>query len=618
MSRIGRCGLATLFVALVLVLVGPGYVKPAGAVDNCGKVVPMDALTGGTVASLATGALVSATVVEGAAVAGATVASGGATVAAGATVGGVAGNAVFGAAAFLGAFYGTCRALDWITGDAALYNATPFYSSSSVTVGPQVIGCAGYPSNMTAPAANDVCRSFTMAGALSNTSRIWNNFSGIAAYAGVSIPAAENPTGFSAAYPGAYSQLQNMSVSAKTAQAGPVAWCTPNGSTGAGCRDANGYGGQTVVWIKNRCDPGFDLGGVCSAHPAGAIYGVPDNTSMAFSFVRNANPEVQAKGWQRTLKTDVYCHGGSAGWVTLSSGTFWDGEVTTRTPVPSCANGQIPTVIRTFKIPLGVTCSLGAATCSSALKINEWLAPSSWTGGSPPAWLTPCLGEANNCGAPTVVNGTCVWGGANVPYSYCDPGRQAGTSTRPATQPKPELVVSPVATATGQPISTVQPVQDPSPTTTTATTSPPGSATVVPIDADGETSARPRTGAESAACWPGGWGWFNPLQWVLRPIKCALEWGFVPPAGVLDTKLAAFDALRTQPPIQWVDEGVDWVAGSIVIFAAWSTAGPDCTDVLGVNVCPRTWDTTAVPAWVGNALLVGLWFVVVVGVWRFF
>lgn len=34
------------------------------------------------------------------------------------------------------------------------------------------------------------------------------------------------------------------------------------------------------------------------------------------------------------------------------------------------------------------------------------------------------------------------------------------------------------------------------------------------------------------ACWPQGWGLLNPLQWVLRPIMCALTWAFVPTTSV--------------------------------------------------------------------------------------
>lgn len=31
-------------------------------------------------------------------------------------------------------------------------------------------------------------------------------------------------------------------------------------------------------------------------------------------------------------------------------------------------------------------------------------------------------------------------------------------------------------------------------------------------------------------CWPSGWGVLNPFEWVYLPVKCALEWAFVPRA----------------------------------------------------------------------------------------
>lgn len=33
---------------------------------------------------------------------------------------------------------------------------------------------------------------------------------------------------------------------------------------------------------------------------------------------------------------------------------------------------------------------------------------------------------------------------------------------------------------------------------------------------------------DSSACFPSGWGVFNPAEWVLKPVKCALVWAFVP------------------------------------------------------------------------------------------
>lgn len=41
----------------------------------------------------------------------------------------------------------------------------------------------------------------------------------------------------------------------------------------------------------------------------------------------------------------------------------------------------------------------------------------------------------------------------------------------------------------------------------------------------------------SDACWPSGWSVFNPLEWVLQPMKCALKWAFVPKTATLTSTL---------------------------------------------------------------------------------
>lgn len=53
---------------------------------------------------------------------------------------------------------------------------------------------------------------------------------------------------------------------------------------------------------------------------------------------------------------------------------------------------------------------------------------------------------------------------------------------------------------------------------TSGTTNPGAAAVPAPI-------ASP---SQSRQCWPEGWAAFNPFEWVLQPVKCALEWAFVP------------------------------------------------------------------------------------------
>ena len=55
--------------------------------------------------------------------------------------------------------------------------------------------------------------------------------------------------------------------------------------------------------------------------------------------------------------------------------------------------------------------------------------------------------------------------------------------------------------------------------------------------------------AGSTSCWPSGYGIFNPLSWVLQPIKCA----FIPdPAAVKSALSSTWNDLRTHPPMSIV------------------------------------------------------------------
>jgi hypothetical protein len=37
----------------------------------------------------------------------------------------------------------------------------------------------------------------------------------------------------------------------------------------------------------------------------------------------------------------------------------------------------------------------------------------------------------------------------------------------------------------------------------------------------------------SGQCYPSGWDVFNPVDWVLKPVECALSWAFVPSPATL-------------------------------------------------------------------------------------
>lgn len=48
--------------------------------------------------------------------------------------------------------------------------------------------------------------------------------------------------------------------------------------------------------------------------------------------------------------------------------------------------------------------------------------------------------------------------------------------------------------------------------------------------------------AASRQCFPTGWGLLNPVEWVFRPVACALEWAFVPRASFMSSQQSAVEA----------------------------------------------------------------------------
>jgi hypothetical protein len=84
----------------------------------------------------------------------------------------------------------------------------------------------------------------------------------------------------------------------------------------------------------------------------------------------------------------------------------------------------------------------------------------------------------------------CKWGAYLMPLSDC-------------TEPKPNPQPSPTDTDTGS-------FPDPD-----------------VVNPDDRVDIGPNPQAPNTSCLGGGWGW-NPIEWVLKPVKCALAWAFIP------------------------------------------------------------------------------------------
>lgn len=93
-------------------------------------------------------------------------------------------------------------------------------------------------------------------------------------------------------------------------------------------------------------------------------------------------------------------------------------------------------------------------------------------------------------------------------------------------------------------------------------------------------------GGDSGPCWPSGWAAFNPAEWVLQPAKCALQWAFVPRAGVLAQALTqASTAAQSFAPIGYAVGAADVMGGIIGSVYSGGCSG----DAWGVQPAYIVW-----------------------------
>lgn len=79
----------------------------------------------------------------------------------------------------------------------------------------------------------------------------------------------------------------------------------------------------------------------------------------------------------------------------------------------------------------------------------------------------------------------------------------------------------------------------------------------------------------SRDCWAGGWAEFNPVEWIMTPVKCALEWAFVPRASVVELEFAKVNTA-------WAGTPPGVVIGTV---GAWDLD----LDLDGCGGIPITW-----------------------------
>lgn len=136
--------------------------------------------------------------------------------------------------------------------------------------------------------------------------------------------------------------------------------------------------------------------------------------------------------------------------------------------------------------------------------------------------LDPVTGQPIEQPMPDPVpdEGHCTWGGYAVDPADCDGLPAPGTTSTPTVQPSP----SPSST-------TPMPTSGPNP---------------VPEDGTGP------------SCLSAMWSW-NPVDWVYVPVKCALQWAFVPSSATTATLAELQADAAGRAPMVWLVDAGGWV-----------------------------------------------------------
>lgn len=130
---------------------------------------------------------------------------------------------------------------------------------------------------------------------------------------------------------------------------------------------------------------------------------------------------------------------------------------------------------------------------------------------------------------------TCYWGPKVQPISSCNRLERAY-----------ELVSSPV--------SATRPNTDGNPDTKDGSTGGgSGGSGGVPGQVEIPPTSPNDPGGDDSACYPSGLAVLNPIEWVLRPLKCALQWAFVPSGDFFpDLSVDLSGAWQNSAPGKWI------------------------------------------------------------------
>ncbi len=238
------------------------------------------------------------------------------------------------------------------------------------------------------------------------------------------------------------------------------------------------------------------------------------------------SPWVRARGYPRRLTSTVECWGGLGDWSvrskTETSQVYFDYEQAPADfEVPKCKAGEIPKSMVVKRIVPSHPENPGDTVLS-------WTHPNAAAPAAAPAATMQCwVVGVTSCPIYEVGDGSVRVGGPTGTLVTTTPGVTSRTLVADGLASAP----SPTENPWPWPSEAPDPDPDPAPTTTAPTTTTTTSEDGCEAGAPGCPNPSPPSEPDGpdgsgGECWPSGWGWFNPAEWVLRPIKCALVWAF--------------------------------------------------------------------------------------------
>jgi hypothetical protein len=160
----------------------------------------------------------------------------------------------------------------------------------------------------------------------------------------------------------------------------------------------------------------------------------------------------------------------------------------------------------------------------------------------------------------------CHWGGYVVPMTNC-------YVLERAYAPDGTNVARSQADVDGDPDtkSAVYETPDPSSTPTGGTGT--GSIPTEGPNPTHQPAPTDTTDPDDQGCWGSSWSW-NPVSWVVTPVKCVFVWAFVPTDAAKATMSGLSDDFGSKAPFSYVGDGVTFV-GDLD-----SGTGQECYDIV--------------------------------------